>query len=199
LGRILALSDGVFAIALTLLVLALEVPRDLSPDQLGHELARLHGDYLAYAVSVMVIGRFWILHHFAFRHIVRYDTTLLWLNLMLLALVAFLPFPTRVLGEHGDTSLAAVFYTVTLAVASTASGAVWWYASWKGRLLRPGIAPGVVRTARIRSASGPVFFLLTIPVAYASPLTAELLWLIGYPVVRFLVLRVDARRHQTAG
>ena len=100
IGRILALSDGVFAIAITLLIIAIAIPATTSDADLPKALLSLWPRYLAYVLSFLVIARFWVTHHLAFRLINRYDATLVWLNLLLLMFVAFLPFPTAVLGEH---------------------------------------------------------------------------------------------------
>jgi len=186
-GRILALSDGVFAIALTLLVLEIAVPRGTSGSGLGRALLHLWPKGFAYFLSFAIIGRFWVAHHLAFRYIARFDFRLIWLNLILLFFVAFLPFPMEVLGQFGAHSIAAVFYASSVAAASAASAAVWWYASGRGRLLRSGVDPALVRLARIRSFSGAPFFLLTIPVALASSYAAMALWTLGFPALRLLI------------
>src|SRR5918912_128906 len=94
LGRILALSDGVFAIALTLLVLQFKLPAGYDSQAVGKDLVDLGHYFFAYALSFWVIGRFWYAHHLSFRYIARYDAVLITLNLSLLFFVAFLPFPT---------------------------------------------------------------------------------------------------------
>src|SRR5215469_16375933 len=100
MGRILALSDGVFAIAMTLLILQIAIPATAGDGRLSRALLALWPRYLAYLLSFLVIARFWVIHHQAFRLIARFDTALVWLNLLLLLFVAFLPFPTSVLGQH---------------------------------------------------------------------------------------------------
>jgi uncharacterized membrane protein len=145
---------------------------------------------VAYALSFLVIGRFWLAHHLAFRYIDRFDGMLLWLNLILLMMVAFLPFPTSVLGNFGNVPAAAVFYGAAAAVTSGASAAVWWYASGRGRLLRPGTPPRVIRVARARSVSGPIFFACSLPIAAFAPHVAEGLWLFGYTLMRVAVVRL---------
>ena len=145
MGRILALSDGVFAIAITLLILEIALPATKSHPDLPKALLGLWPQYLAYVLSFVVIARFWVTHHLAFRLIGRYDAGLVWLNLVLLMFVAFLPFPTAVLGEHNGSPATAY---------RTASADYWWYASGQGRLLRPGIAragQGLARPRRIRA------------------------------------------------
>jgi Endosomal/lysosomal potassium channel TMEM175 len=89
IGRILALSDGVFAIAITLLIITIAIPATTSDAGLPKALLALWPRYLAYVLSFLVIARFWVTHHLAFRLIARYDATLVWLNLLLLMFVSF--------------------------------------------------------------------------------------------------------------
>ena len=117
IGRILALSDGVFAIALTLLVLEIAVPATTSDARLPKALLGLWPRYIAYLLSFVVIARFWVTHRLTFRLIGCGDDTLVWLNLLLLMFVAFLPFPTAVLGEHIRSPAAAVLYAISVLLA----------------------------------------------------------------------------------
>lgn len=193
LGRLLALADGVFAIALTLLVIEIALPEGTSDSRLGAALVALGPRYFAYVLSFAVIARFWIAHHHVFRYIRGYDDTLIWLNFLLLMLVAFLPFPTSVLGEHGNTPTGAIFYGAALICTSAASGAPLWYASGRGRLLRPGLDRRLVRQSRIGSLASTVYFTATLPVALVAPYVAMGLWLLWFPVVRVLVTRLTRR------
>jgi uncharacterized membrane protein len=104
----------------------------------------------------------------AFRLIARDDAALVWLNLLLLMFVAFLPFPTAFLGAHAGSPAAAVLYATSVILASIASAASW-YASGSGRLLRPDVGRARVRALRARGLWGPVFFALTLPIAVFAP------------------------------
>jgi TMEM175 potassium channel family protein len=199
IGRILALSDGVFAIALTLLVLEIAVPATTSDGNLPKVLLGLWPRYLAYALSFLVIARFWVIHHGSFQLIVRYDDALVWLNLLLLLFVAFLPFPTAVLGEHNSSASAAVLYAIAVALVSAASAGYWWYASGKGRLLRPDVGRAQIRAMRARSLSGPVFFTLTVPIAAFLPFVAEALWVFAFPLARIAFVMFYAEEHNQPG
>src|SRR5689334_21813979 len=137
IGRILALSDGVFAIALTLLILDIAIAATTNPDALEKALLDLWPRYLAYLLSFLVIARFWVIHHQTFRLIVRDDARLIWLNFLLLLFIAFLPFPTAVLGAHDGVPVAAVLYAVALCLTSGSSAAYLWYATGRGNLMRP--------------------------------------------------------------
>ena|SRR5712691_2617620 len=131
-----AFSDGVFAIAITLLILTVNVPGRHGP--LGHELLRLWPSYLAYGVSFLTVGIMWVNHHTIFRHFERVDRPLLFLNILLLMLIAFVPFPTRVAAEFirsgEDRRAAALLYGLTMTATAIFFISLWLYGS--RRLLR---------------------------------------------------------------
>src|SRR5438046_848423 len=117
-ARLEAFSDGVFAIAITLLVLTIPTPNDFR--NLGDALTDQWPAYAAYLVSFAVIGIMWLNHHTVFGHFGRVDRNLVYLNLVLLATVVFVPYPTGVFGEalqrgHGER-VAAVFYSIVMTI-----------------------------------------------------------------------------------
>jgi uncharacterized membrane protein len=136
-SRAEAFSDGVFAIAITLLILNVVLP--LHHEPLGHALLRLWPSYIAYAVSFVTIGIMWVNHHTIFQHIERVDRRFLLLNLMLLMLIAFVPFPTRVAAEFARSDenrrAAALLYGVTMTTTAIFFNSLWLYASRGARLL----------------------------------------------------------------
>jgi uncharacterized membrane protein len=199
IGRILALSDGVFAIAITLLILEIAVPATTSDAGLAKALLALWPRYLAYVVSFVVIARFWLMHRLAFRLIARDDATLVWLNLLLLMFVAFLPFPTAVVGSHAGSPAAAILYAISVILASIASAACGWYASGRGGLLRPDVGRARVRALRARGLSGPVFFTLTLPIAVFAPYVAEIVWILVFPLTRLVFLWFFAEEGEQPG
>jgi uncharacterized membrane protein len=199
IGRLLALSDGVFAVAITLLIFEIALPATTSYADLPRALLGLWPRYLAYVVSFVVIARFWITHRVAFRLIAREDAVLVWLNLLLLMFVAFLPFPTAVVGEHAGVPAAAVFYATSVALASIASAAYFLYASGSGRLLRPDAGRAQVRALRARSLSSPVFFALTVPIAVFFPYVAEIVWILIFPLTRIVFVWFSAEEREQPG
>lgn len=196
IGRILALSDGVFAIAITLLILEIAVPATAGDAGLPKALLGLWPRYLAYLLSFVVIARFWVTHRLAFQLIARADAALVWLNLLLLMFVAFLPFPTAVVGRHTGSPAAAVLYATSVLLASLASAASWWYASGRGQLLRPDVRRARVTAARARTLSAPVFFALTVPVAVFAPHAAEIMWILAFPLTRLVSAWFSAEEHE---
>jgi uncharacterized membrane protein len=147
---------------------------------------RLWPRYLAYVVSFVVIARFWVTHRMAFLLIAREDAVLVWLNLLMLMFVALLPFPTAVLGAHAGSPAATVLYATSVILAAIASAAYWWYASGRGRLLRPDAGRARVRALRARGLSGPIFFALTLPIAVFAPYAAEIAWILVFPLTRLV-------------
>jgi uncharacterized membrane protein len=138
-SRAEAFSDGVFAIAITLLILNVVLPEHHEP--LGHALLRLWPSYAAYAISFLTIGIMWVNHHTIFQHLERVDRRFLLLNLLLLMCIAFVPFPTRVAAEFARSDenrrAAALLYGTTLTTTAVFFIALWIYASRRGRLLSP--------------------------------------------------------------
>ncbi len=113
-GRIVAFSDGVFSIAITLLVLGLTVDPGIPKEKLAHELWEMHEALLAYAISFAVIGRFWVIHHGFFSDVKAFDGRLIALNMFYLAWIVLIPFSSQVLGEYGGQLPAVVVYSANL-------------------------------------------------------------------------------------
>ncbi|MFG2826883.1 TMEM175 family protein [Streptomyces sp. NPDC048434] len=136
-ARVVAFSDGVLAIAITLLVLEIRPPHDTR--HLLHGLATLWPSYLAYGVTFMLIGQVWANHHVMFDHIRSADRVVLFLNTLLLMDIAFLPFAASVLAQafrdgNGQRT-AVVLHGVAFELVAVLFNVIWWYASHDRRLL----------------------------------------------------------------
>ena len=171
-SRIEAFSDGVFAIAITLLVLEIHVPED-PENGLGQALLDQWPAYASYVVSFFVIGIIWINHHAIFDHLVRADRPLLFLNLLLLLFVGVLPFPTNLIATYmeqggADERVAAVVYAGTMAAMGAAFGSLWSYASRHRRLLDDTLSPEQVRRLTRRFVIGAPVYMLSMLVALVS-------------------------------
>lgn len=193
--RTVALSDGVFAIALTLLVLSLTLPhvRSLHTGVLGNRLVHKNGEYLSYAISFAVIALLWTRHHRLFRTLNRIDVTVTGLNLAYLAFVAFLPFPTRVLGVYGQATAAVVLYAITIAILGMLAGLM------RLHVRRAGLVdPSRARELRAPGywALAPAVFLGSIPIAFVDTTLAKLFWLLV--LAPGVVGRLRARARQSA-
>jgi uncharacterized membrane protein len=173
-GRVEAFSDGVFAIAITLLVLDLVVPprAEAAEQGLGHALAHEWPAYFAYFVSFLIIGIIWVNHHTMFDKVRLVDRPVLFANLGLLLTVSLIPFPTRLLAEYltagSDSHVAAAIYSATMLAMGTAYTALWLTLTRDVNLLHEGINPRSSRGALRRFGVGNVFYLITIGLSFVS-------------------------------
>ena len=179
-ARLEAFSDGVFAIAITLLIFGIKVPAVANHDasELKRQLWALWPGYLSFAASFAIISVFWIGHHQMFRLISRSDRTLLWLNNAFLMCVAFIPFPTSLLGVYSDLRIAIIFYSGAIIVTGVVFYALWAYASTGDRLLYAGIPARVVKIAGWRILIGALFYGVAIVLAFVSPMASRILLLV---------------------
>jgi uncharacterized membrane protein len=181
LDRIVFFSDAVFAIAITLLVLDIhvrEIPERLVDEQLPGRLLALWPKYLSYVLSFVVILMYWMAHHITFRAIKRYDRTLIWLNSLFLMCIAFLPFPTSLLGEYGDNQLAVAIYAASVAVARLLLTAVWWYASSGHRLIDESFPESTIRIYLVRGLAVALAFVISIGISFFSVSAATYFWIL---------------------
>jgi uncharacterized membrane protein len=190
--RIVNLSDGVFAIAITLLILDIRVPNipeNMVSSQLLGALLSLWPKYLGYILSFVGISAFWLIHHSIFRPIRSYDRILLYLNFLFLMVVAFVPFPTSLLGEYGDHQLPVAIYAATLAVGRLLLTAIHWYSTRNDRLLDGPQDPATVRFFLIRGLTIPTIFLLSIGISFFSVSVAIWTWLVMLAVDALVIHR----------
>lgn len=179
-SRVEAFSDGVFAIAITLLVLEIAVPEVQGSESLGRALLRLWPSYMAYAVSFITIGIMWANHHALFRDIERTDHTLLMLNLLLLLCIGFVPFPTALTAEYlknGDHQVPAVLTLgATYTITAITFMALWLYASRDRRLIDAHVSDARLRQRTRRYLPGTPLYAITMPLAFVSVWLSLGLW-----------------------
>ena|SRR5438105_6386260 len=171
-SRLEAFSDGVFAIAATLLVLEFSVS---SKGDLGSHLLHLWPAYLAYATSFLTIGVIWMNHHFCVETIGRADRTLMFLNLLLLLTVAFMPFPTRLVAGYLQSpgeQVAVYVYDATFVLIAVIYNAWWRYASTGRRLIAEDVPERAIRSITRAFNPGVPMYALTFLVAIWSPLAS---------------------------
>ncbi|MCD0481924.1 DUF1211 domain-containing protein [Streptacidiphilus sp. ASG 303] len=177
-GRVEAFSDGVFAIAITLLILEIKVPPHAG-DHLWRALAQQWPSYAAYVVTFLVIGIMWANHHTVFGYVARVDRTLVFLNLLLLLVVAALPWPAALLAEYlrdGRAShVAAAVYSGFMVMHAVTFAALWWWLTRNGHLLDPKVDVAVARRTRARFAAGNAVYPALVALSFVSaPLTLAL-------------------------
>jgi uncharacterized membrane protein len=193
LDRLIFFSDAVFAIAITVLVLDIHLPAggdSANNDQLLHMLAMLWTKYFAYVLSFWVIGLYWISHHRKFLLIKRFDSRLLGLNLLLLMVIAFIPFPTAVLSENGNRT-ATVFYALIMALGGLLVTLLWWHATRHHKLVDPHLDRRFVWREMIPAIATSAVFILSIGIAYMNVGLSRLMWIILLPLSLYLNARRD--------
>lgn len=186
LGRIIALSDGVFAFALTLLALSLAVPAlntsGETPGQVSRALSGALGadwnGFVGYVFAFVMIAIWWTVHHRTFRYLRRYDTRLIWLNMAVLIEVAIMPFVLSVYRVYSNTPVAVDLFAGTQAATGATLATIWTYATSHRRLVDPSLDPRIISYYRVRGWVAPAIFALSIGVAQVSTLGAELTWLL---------------------
>ena len=200
-GRLEAFSDGVFAIAITILILELGVPnlpkalpKELIAQELGRKLLELWpGKLVAYMLSFVVIGTYWVSHHMVFHHIQRSNRTLLWLNILFLLCVSFIPFPTALLGHYFEQQIAVIIYAASLGFTSLIGQALWVYASHDRRLVNNDISPALVLEISRKNLTGALIYACAIATSFVS-VPASIGLLLLAPVLFILPSRVRKRK-----
>jgi len=172
--RLETFSDGVFAIAATLLIL--EVHR--AGGSVSHGLVHAWPSYVAYAISFLTIGIIWVNHHTVMQQIDRVDRTFLFINVIFLMIVAFSPYPTRVLAHtlRNGSKAAAFAYGLNFTLMAISYGAMWFYAAWKRRLIAPGADQRVVSGISRSFAPGSLIYGAATLSALASAYVAVALY-----------------------
>lgn len=188
LERLIFFSDAVFAIAITLLALEIRLPEEagmFNDRELWASLLSLWHEYLAYIISFLVIGSFWIAHHRKYRLIERYDNRLLMLNLLVLMAVAFIPFASSVISVSSIRS-ATIFYSLNMIVVGLLFAALWAYASRGNRLTGSHISEQRRRREFMSPLSIVVVFLFSIALSFVNTDLARLSWLLVLPAAVFV-------------
>jgi uncharacterized membrane protein len=196
--RLLALSDGVVAIALTLLVLQLrvpsfaQVPDHNSAPELAAQLGKGSGQLASYAISFYVIAQFWLVHHRVFSQIALHQEGLAWWNFGFLFTITIMPFTSNLLGEFSANPLAVDIFAFNLLLASLATRATMVVGRRKG-LLVPQADPSGLRAGQARSTAVAIVICVSIAVAWVNTDVAKYCWLL-IAVAQWAADRWTARR-----
>ena len=196
-GRLLSLTDGVVAIALTLLVLQLKVPalsiaNENSASTLKHQLL-LEGDsFVSYAISFYVIAQFWLAHHRVFRHVSGHHEGLAWWNFAFLFTITIMPFTSNLLGDYGSNPLAVDLFAINLLLASLATQAVGIFGGRWG-LMKASATPELIRAGRVRAGTVSIVVAVSIGVAWINTDVAKYCWLL-IAAAPWIAARVSSRR-----
>jgi uncharacterized membrane protein len=190
LSRIMAFTDGVMAVAITLLVLNLEVPT-VPGDELDDALVDLIPSLIAYLLAFALVGRFWIIHHRLFETLRAFDSRLMTLNLTFLSLIALVPFSTDLFDKYTQEPIAAAVLGATLGLAALIHWLAVVYTLRRG-LIDEQHRPATEPFASPVALGFTLLFLLSVPVAFLSPTAASLMW-VATIVLRYPLGRMTPR------
>ncbi|MFC1409065.1 TMEM175 family protein [Streptacidiphilus sp. N1-12] len=174
-NRVEAFSDGVFAIAITLLILEVKVPEG---GGIGHQLLSHWSSYAAYVVTFLIIGIMWANHHTVFGYVARVDRVLVFLNLLLLMVCSALPWAAGLVANYldgaasGEAAVALAVYSGFMVAHSLTFGALWWWLTRTGHLFDTRVDVEAARQTRLRFAVGSVIYPILVGLSFVSaPLT----------------------------
>ncbi len=188
LERLVFFSDAVFAIAITLLAIEIRLPEGIPDAAVNEAIADLLPSIFSYALSFTVIGLYWLAHWRRYDVIARADERLAMTNLVHLAFIALIPFPTALLGGHGDQPGPVVVYALVVAGAGLAGTATWIYADRAG-LIGQAVSRQTIRLATLRGLVLPVVFLASLPLVMVNVYLVELTWILVFPLQAWVVRR----------
>ena len=195
-GRLEAFSDGVFAVAITLLALELALPNPELHESLLHQLGDHWPSFAAYVVSFLTIGIIWVNHHALFRNVADVDRPLLFLNLLLLFFVVSIPFVTTMIADylhHGgsDARVAAAIYAGVFLGMGISFGVLLWWCIRHEHMKTP-LPPGAIWASVIRFGIGNLAYLAAVGIAFVSPAAALLIT--GLVAVYYVFEQTPGRR-----
>ena len=193
--RIEALTDAVYAIAMTILVLNIETPpRPIeSSAVLWQQLLRRWPKFLHYALGFVILASFWAAHHVQFHRIKRADRTLLWTNLACLMFVGLLPFSTCLMAEYGDFQVAAIVFHGNMFLTGLLFYINWIYAAGRGRLVEESVDGATVASTSRENLIVPALALLGLGISFLTPRWSMVLYL----VIPFVMVGKSKARETT--
>jgi|JRHI01.1.fsa_nt_gi uncharacterized membrane protein len=182
--RLVAFTDAVMAVAITLLVLDLKLPAGVTDAELPGVLAASSHQLWCYVLSFLVIGLLWMAHHNQFSFIARVDGVMMWLNLLFLLMIGLIPFVTSVMSQHA-TPPPTMLYAAVLFSTSALLGAIWGYARRDPGLMEADIPASERRQGLVKPLLVALVFALSIPVAYVwGSAAGQWTWLLALPAGR---------------
>jgi len=195
--RLNAMSDGVFAIVMTLMVLDIKVPKVADGDLAG-ALLESWPEIAIMLLSFVLLGIYWVGHNNVFQHILKHDRFMLWLNILFLLVVALVPYGTGMLVRHGGSQIAHVVYAGVLAAGGVLLDLIWLHASANRHLMCASAGPELIRAFHFRILTGPLLYVIAIAISFASlPATK---FIFGLAAVYYLIPTTqDLLHHKQLG
>jgi uncharacterized membrane protein len=176
--RIVTFSDGVIAVAITLLVLQLPIPLKVPNRSLSEDIVNLIPIMTSYIISFLVIAKYWLKHLSFNNYIKRYNMSLIWLNFFYLLTITFIPFPTAIYGTHSSDKLALILYASTIAIAGYISYLMCVYAMKHPELLEEDVKAEELKHVSYITLIMPTVFVASIFVGLFYPSIVPIIWVL---------------------
>jgi len=183
--HVISFGDAIFAFAITLMTLSIDIPdlpTNLTQQELLSRLNELYPQVESYIISFVIIGLFWISYHQVFNYIIRSNITLVYLNLLFLLLITFLSITTSLVIEYGSYQIPYVIYCVVVIMTSFLLAVIWWHATKDYRFVGKDIHPLFVRGMMINLLLVPFVFAISILVSFFNIDIAQYVWLFTVPL-----------------
>jgi uncharacterized membrane protein len=187
-GRLEAFTDGFFAIIITILVLEIKLPG--TDEAIFPMILHLFPKFVAYFISFVIVGVYWVSHHLMMHYIKHTNRTFLWINLFFMMSVSITPFFAAILGEHSTSADAIALYSGLQVIIGLFSNVIWWYATKRGGLLDENVGRLIIRTMWARNLIAPVLYGIAIPVAYSNIVMAFAIFFV-VPIVHIAPTLLD--------
>lgn len=185
--RLEAFSDGVFAIVITLLVLEIRLP-DVPIDKLPAELWSIRLRISSYVTSFALIGLYWVFHHYALNFVARVDGVILWVNILFLLFISFLPFPTMMVGRYSYQTLPVVLYTANLVLANATGLFLTYYLRCQPTLRNPQFTNEIFQDQLHQYIWVNLVYIAAIVLAFFVPLVSY--WIVSAMAIALIIRSV---------
>lgn len=196
LDRIVFFSDAVIAIAITLLVIEItppEIESELVNTQLANQVLAMWPKYLGFVVSFWVIASYWVVHHRMFRIITNYNRSMMYINLLFLMFIAFMPYTTALLFEYPAQTITVIMYAGLVAAIGFTLFWLWTYVTHDKRLVGDHVTQSTIKSIAKNMLITPVMFLISMPIALINPLWAMYSWILLVPLYIFARTEVQPK------
>ena len=194
MDRINDFSDAVFAVAITLLIQTIDVPEvaeQFADQELPKALADMWPKFFGYALSFVIVGTFWMMHHPLFSRLKRVDKKLMWLNHFFLMFIVFLSFHTEMMGTYEDSKVATAFYAVVMAACSLLTCTLWWYSTQVQDLSDGDISRFERKDVLYSFLAMAGVFALSLAIVPFSASAAKYSWISIWPLNSFIGRKFD--------
>jgi uncharacterized membrane protein len=190
LNRLEALSDGVFAVAITLLVFDIKIPELAENQSLAEALIGLWPNILTYILSFAIVGIFWMVHHMMFKFLTRTDRYFSILNIIFLMCISTVPFAAALLSKYFNDVVAVMVYGLIFFFCSLAFLAMWRYASYHRRFVREDMSDRLITIASIATFSAPIIYGFAVLVSLINPAYGLMIYLVA-PIIYLVPSPID--------